>query len=98
MTSTISISEEWLDLTVALFATTYGLDWHAAAQHADALLPDLLAYAAAWDAAGCRACGWHCHWCGASDAARSSLQPAWCSDCVTTHMQGTAQARRQEGA
>lgn len=42
--------DEWLDLTAHLFSTTYGLDWHGAAQQADALLPDLLAYAADWDA------------------------------------------------
>jgi hypothetical protein len=47
------LAQEVEDLTVEVFSTTYGADWQAAITIALAELPDLIAYADAWDDAAC---------------------------------------------
>ncbi len=44
------IVRETEQLAAHLFATTYKMDWRAAWNQAIELLPDLLSWAAAWDA------------------------------------------------
>jgi len=37
---------------------------------------------------------WYCHWCGDIAGPQSALQPAYCTTCVTSILQGAGAERR----